>query len=177
MIWLSRLDRSKDNPDDQEKYSLTKKNQDIFFEVLKWQDIRSTQINSSYDTVQPCDTTQARSNLNFGVKFYTVQFYAIKYNSKSNRWIELKIYQKIPEALVYVRVKLQMNQCSKRTCNIGQNRLYEFCYLLSFGLWTFYLEMILFRQGCGSLFWEFPSSTRIVKELQYNLQATQGKKG
>jgi len=35
------------------------------------------------DTVQPCDTTQARSDLDFRVNFSTVQFYAIEHNSKS----------------------------------------------------------------------------------------------
>jgi len=55
-------------------------------------------------------------------------------------------------------------------CNIGSNRLYEFCYLLPFDLWTSYLARILFLQGYGSLFWEFSSSTRIFNELQYNLQ-------
>jgi len=58
------------------------------------------------DTVQPCDTTQEGLDLNFGVKLFTVQFYAIEHNSKSNRWIELKLYQKIPEVLLYVGVKL-----------------------------------------------------------------------
>ena len=43
------------------------------------------------DIVQPCDTTQARSSLDFSVKFSTVQFYAIKHNSKSNCWIMLVI--------------------------------------------------------------------------------------
>jgi hypothetical protein len=36
------------------------------------------------------------------------------------------------------------------------------------------MAKILFVQGCGSLFWEFPSSTRIFSELQYNLQVWQG---
>jgi hypothetical protein len=30
------------------------------------------------------------------------------------------------------------------TCDIGQNRLYEFCYLLPFDMWTSYLARILF---------------------------------
>jgi hypothetical protein len=54
--------------------------------------------------------------------------------------------------------------------NSGQQRLYEFCYLLSFDLWTSYLVKFLFLQGCGSWFWKFPSSTTIFNELQYNLQ-------
>jgi hypothetical protein len=33
------------------------------------------------------DTIQIRSDLDFGVKFSTVQFYANDHNSKSNRWI------------------------------------------------------------------------------------------
>jgi len=43
-----------------------------------------------------------------------------------------------------------------------------------FYLWTCYLAKILFLQGCGSLFREFPSSTKIFNELQYNLQVWQG---
>jgi hypothetical protein len=67
-----------------------------------------------------------------------------------------------------------VTRSSQKTCNIGQNRLYEFCYLLPFDLWTSYLARILFLQGCGSLFREFSSSTRIFNELQYNLQVRQG---
>jgi hypothetical protein len=62
------------------------------------------------DTVQPCGTTQARSDSDFGVKFSTIQFYAIEYNSKSNRLIKLKLYQKISEVLVYIGVTFQMNR-------------------------------------------------------------------
>jgi hypothetical protein len=36
------------------------------------------------DTVQPCDTTQVRSDLDFGVKSATVQVYGNSYNSQSN---------------------------------------------------------------------------------------------
>jgi len=134
------------------------------------QDSRVNQLKEGgNDTVQPCDTNQARSDSYFSVKCYIVQFYAIEYNFKSNRWIELKLYQKIPEVFVYVRVYFQENPHLERTCNIGPNRIYEFCYLLPFDLWTSYLAKILFLQGCGSLFWEFPSSTRIFNELQYNL--------
>jgi len=96
------------------------------------------------DTVQPCDTTQARSDSDFGVRVSTFQFYAIEHNFKSNRWIELKLYHKIPEVFVYVGVHFQVNPCSKMTSNIGQNRLYEFCYLLPFDLWTSYLARIIF---------------------------------
>jgi hypothetical protein len=109
----------------------------------------------------------------FCVKVSTIQFYAIEHNFKSNCWIELKLYQKIPELFVYVGVYFQENPRSKRTCNRGPNRLYEFCYLLPFDLWTFYLAKILFLQGCGCLFRKFHSSTRIFNELQYNLHLWQ----
>jgi hypothetical protein len=120
--------------------------------------------------VQPCDTNKPRSNSDFGVKVSTVQFYTIEHDFKSNRWIKLKLYQTILEVFVYVGVPFQENPRSETTCNIGSNRLYEFCYLLPFDLWTSYLARILFLQGYGSLFWEFSSSTRIFNELQYNLQ-------
>jgi len=81
---------------------------------------------------------------------------------------------KIPEVLVYIRVKFQMHWSSGKTCDIGQNKLYEFYYLLPFDLWTFYLARILFLQGCDNLFWESPSSTRIFKELQYSFQVWKG---
>jgi hypothetical protein len=56
------------------------------------------------DMVQPCDSTQVRSDSDFGVKFCTIQFYTIEHNFKSNNWIELKLYQKIPEVFFYVEV-------------------------------------------------------------------------
>jgi hypothetical protein len=136
--------------------------------------IERWEMKIEHDTVQSWNTNQARSDSDFGVKFSTIQFYAIEHNFKSNRWIELKLYQKIPKVFVYVGVHFQENPCSEKTSNIGSNELYEFCYLLPFDLWTFYLARILFLQECGSLFWEFSSSTRIFNELQYNLQVWQG---
>jgi len=115
--------------------------------------------NKKNDMIQPCDTTQVRSDSDFGIKFSTVQFYAIEHNSKSNYWLELKLYQTIPEVFFYVGVNVQVNRSLEMTCDIGQNRLYEFCYLLSFDLWTFYLAMILFLKRSVSMFWEFSSST------------------
>jgi len=56
--------------------------------------------------VQLCDTTQARSDSDFGINCSTVQFYAIEHNVKSNRWIKLKCYHKIPEVFVYVGVNV-----------------------------------------------------------------------
>jgi hypothetical protein len=100
-------------------------------------------------------------------------FYAIDHNFKSNRWIELKPYQKISEVFFYVRVNFQVSRCLERTCDIGQNRLYEFCYLLPFNLWTSYLTRILFLKGCDSLFWKFSSFTRIFNELKHNFQEWQ----
>jgi hypothetical protein len=47
------------------------------------------------------DTIKARSSLDFGLKCSTIQFYAIEDNSKSNHWIELKLYQRISEVFVY----------------------------------------------------------------------------
>ena len=78
--------------------------------------------------------TQARSDSDFGVKFSIVQFYAIEHNSKSNCWIKLKLYQKIPEVFFYVIVNVQVNRSLEWTYDLGQNRLYEFCYLLSFDI-------------------------------------------
>jgi hypothetical protein len=34
------------------------------------------------------DTSQTRLDLDFDIKFSTVQFFAIEHNFKSNRWIE-----------------------------------------------------------------------------------------
>jgi hypothetical protein len=117
------------------------------------------------DTVQPYDTTQVRSDLDFGVKSATVQVYGNSYNSQSDRWIGLQFYMDSPDMFSYYGLKFQVNQTSRRHHNTGQHRLYGFCYLLPFDLWTSYLVKILFLQGCGSWFWEFPSSTRIFNEL------------
>jgi len=126
------------------------------------------------DTVHPCDTIQVRSDSDFGVKSVTVQVYGNSYNYQSDCWIGLNFYVDSPDMLSYYGLKFQVNRTSKRHRNTGQRRLYEFCYLLPFDLWTSYLVRILFLQGSGSWFWEFPSSTRIFNELQYNLQVWQG---
>jgi hypothetical protein len=57
------------------------------------------------DMIQPYDTIQVRSYSDFDVKFSTIQFYVIEHNFKFNRWIKLKLYQKIPEVYVYLGVK------------------------------------------------------------------------
>ena len=74
----------------------------------------------------------------------------------------------------YYGLNFQVNRSFGRHHNTGQQRLYEFCYLLPFDLWISYVVRILFLQGCGSWLWEFPNSTRIFNELQYNLQVWQG---
>ena len=126
-----------------------------------------------HDTVQPCDTIQVRSDSDFGVKSTTVQVYSSSHKSQSDRWIGIIFYVDSPDMFYYLGLKIQVNQISGMNRNSGQRRLYGFCYLLPFDLWTFYLVRILFLQGCGSWFWEFPSSTRIFNELQYNLQMWQ----
>ena len=128
---------------------------------------------SPFDTVQPCDTTQGRSDSDFDVKYTTVQVYSNNHNSQFDRWIRLQFYVDSPDMLSYLGLKFQVNRGLERYENTGQQMLYEFCYLLPFDSWTSYLVMILFLQGCGSWFWDFSSSTRIFNELQYNLQVWQ----
>ena len=127
-----------------------------------------------YDTVQPCDTTHVRSDSDFGIKNATVQVHGNSHNSRFDHWIKVIFYVDSPDMFSYLELKFQINWSSGRHRNTGQQRLYEFCYLLPFDLWTSYLIRILFLQGCGSCFWEFPSSTRIFNELEYNLQVWQG---
>jgi hypothetical protein len=79
-----------------------------------------------------------------------------------------------PDILSYLGLKFQVNRISGRHHNTGQQRLYEFCYLLPFDLWTFYLARILFLKGCDNLFWESPKSTKIFNGLQHSFQVWQG---
>jgi hypothetical protein len=74
----------------------------------------------------------------------------------------------------YVRLKFQVNRSLGRHRNTGQQRLYEFCYLLPFYLWTSYFARILFLKGCGSLFWESPISIKIFNGLQHSFQVWHG---
>jgi len=113
---------------------------------------------------------QARSNSDFDVKSAHIQFYRNIHNSQSDSWLGLKFYVESPDMLSYLRLQFQVNRSSGRYHNTGQQRLYEFCYLLPFDLWTFYLARILFLKGCGSLFWESPSSTKIFNGLQHSFQ-------
>jgi hypothetical protein len=100
------------------------------------------------------DTIQTRSNSDFDVKYATIEFYSNNYISQSNRWIGLKQYVVSPYKLSYLWLKLQVNRSLGRHHNTGQQRLYKFCYLLPFDLWTSYLARILFLQRYDSLFWE-----------------------
>jgi hypothetical protein len=105
-----------------------------------------------YFLVLEGDTIQERSNSDFDVKCATIQFYGNSHNSQSDSWIELKVYGESPDMFSYLVLQFQVHQSSGRHRNTGQQRLYEFCYLLPFDLWTSYLARILFLKGCGSLF-------------------------
>jgi hypothetical protein len=80
------------------------------------------------------DTIQARSNSDFDVKSAPIQFYSNSYNSQSDRWIKLKVYVVSPDMLSSLGLTFQVNQSLGRPRNTGQQRLYEFCYLLPFVL-------------------------------------------
>ena len=116
---------------------------------------------------------QVRSNSNFDVKCATIQFCNNNYNSQFDRWIRLKLYVESLD-MSNRGLKFQANQSWGSHYNMGQQRLYEFCYLLHFDSQTSYLARILFLQGYGSLFWEFPSFTRIFNGLQYSFQVLKG---
>jgi hypothetical protein len=59
-------------------------------------------------------------------------------------WVE--IYQKIPKVFVYIGINFQVNRSSEGTCDIDQNKLYEFCYLLPF-------DVCILLIWQGSFFW------------------------
>ena len=88
--------------------------------------------------------------------------------------INLKFYMESPYMLSYLGLKYHVNQSSARHPNMGQQRLYEFCYILPFDLWTSYLARILFLKRYGSLFWKSPNSTNIFNRLQHSFQVWQG---
>jgi hypothetical protein len=121
----------------------------------------------------PCDTIQARSNLDVDVKCATIQFYGNSHNVQSDRWTGLQFYMKSLGMFSYLGLKFQINQSSGRHYNTGQQRLYKFCYLLPFDLWTCYLARILFLKGCDSLFWEYPNSSKIFNGLQHSFHVWQ----
>ena len=84
------------------------------------------------------------SNSDFVVRCAIIQFYDNSHNSQSDCWIGLKFYVESPDMFSYLGLKYQVNQSSGRHRNMSQQRLYEFCYLLPFDLWTSYLARILF---------------------------------
>jgi len=83
------------------------------------------------------DTIQARSNSDFDVKSASIQFYGNNHNSQSDRWIGLQFYVESPDMFSYLGFKFQINRISGRHLNTGQQRMYEFCYLLPFWLVDF----------------------------------------
>ena len=93
------------------------------------------------------DTIQERSNSDFDVRSASIQFYDNNHNSQSDCWIRLNFYVESPDMVYYLGLKFQVNQSLGRYRNMGQRRLYEFCYLLSFDLWTSNLVRILFLKG------------------------------
>lgn len=114
-----------------------------------------------------------QSNLNFSVMLLTVQFYAIEHNSQSECQIKLKVYQQFPDLLFYIGLKFQFILISKRSYDTSQKIQYNFfiLLLLSFNLWIFYLERIIFLiiQGYStSYFQEFHSSTRNFNRQQHS---------
>jgi len=86
----------------------------------------------SYSPIQPRNSSMSRSSLNVRISILMQNHVFI--------------------AVVYLRLKFQVNRSSGRHRNTGQHRLYEFCYLLPFDLWTFYLARILFLQGYDNWF-------------------------
>ena len=69
--------------------------------------------------------------------------------------------------LSYLGLKFQIKQSLGRNRNTGQQRLYEFCYLRPFDLWTSYLARILFLKR-GGLFNVFPNLERKVIKSAIN---------
>jgi len=98
------------------------------------------------------DMIQARLNLNFDVKCSTMQFYGNSYSLESDHWIWLTFYMESPDMFCYLGLTFQVNWSSEKHRNTGQQRLYKFCYLLPFDLWTSYLARILFLKRCDNLF-------------------------
>jgi hypothetical protein len=84
------------------------------------------------------------SDSDFDVKCATIHFYGNSHNSQSDRWIELKVYVESPDMLSYLGLNFQVNRSLGRHQNTGQQRLYEFCYLLPFDMLSFLLTFIGF---------------------------------
>jgi len=74
------------------------------------------------------ETIQERSNSDFDVKCASIQFYGNSHNSQFDSWIELTFYVESPDMFSYLGLKLHVNWSSGRHRNMGQQRLYKFCY-------------------------------------------------
>ena len=136
------------------------------FPLIPVNDLRMIHLEErGNDTIR---STKKQSDSDSNVKFTTVQFHRNNHNSQSDRWIELEYYMESPDMVTNIGLKFQVNRRFGRHRNTGQQRLYEFCYLLSFDLWTSYLAKILFLQGCGSCFWEFSGLARIFNGQQHS---------
>jgi hypothetical protein len=94
--------------------------------------------------------TKKQSDSDCDIKCANFQFYDNNHNSWFDCWIGLKLYVQSHDMFSYLRLKFQVNQNSRKHRNTGQQRLYEFCYLLPFDLWTSSLATIVFLQGCGN---------------------------
>jgi len=80
---------------------------------------------------------QIRSNSDFNVKSATIQFYGNNHNSQFDWLIGLKFYVESSDMFSYLGLKFQVNRSSWRYLNMGQQMLYEFCYLLPIWLGFF----------------------------------------
>ena len=120
-----------------------------------------------------CDMTKKKveqRNLHSSIIVSIFQFYSIKHNSQSYCWIRVRFYQEFPGILFYIRLKFQVNQSFEKHHDTGQKMHYGFCYLLSFDLQTFYLEMILFlimQIYSIANFGNFLNSTRRLRGNNY----------
>jgi hypothetical protein len=142
------------------------------FPLIPVNDLRMIHLEErGNDTIR---STKKQSDSDSNVKFATVQFHRNNHNSQSDRWIELEYYMESPDMVTNIGLKFQVNRRFGRHRNTGQQRLYEFCYLLSFDLWTSYLAKILFLQGCGSCFWEFSGLARIFNGQQHSFHVCYG---
>ena len=63
--------------------------------------------NIIIDTVQPCDTTQVRSDSDFGVKSAAVQVHGNSHNPQSDRWIGLIFYMDSPDMFYSLGLKIK----------------------------------------------------------------------
>ena len=72
------------------------------------------------DTVQSCDTTQVRSDSNFGIKNATVQVHGNNHNSQSDLCIRLTFYVDSLDMFSYLELTFQVNWSSGRHHNTSQ---------------------------------------------------------